>query len=113
VLKIGEKRLSLPDMEARLREHPLVESAALLPLEQGGEVRVAAVVVLNAAGDAELAALGRRALGAELRGALAREWDRVLLPRAFRFVAALPEDAQGKVTVSLLTRLFAASSGPP
>jgi acyl-coenzyme A synthetase/AMP-(fatty) acid ligase len=106
VLKIGEKRLSLPRMEERLREHPLVEAAALLPLEQGGGTRVAAAVVLSDAGRSALAARGRRALGIELRDALGREWDRVLLPRAFRFVAALPEDAQGKITLSLLRELF-------
>src|SRR5262249_8701000 len=50
VIKIGEKRLSLPDMEAHLRVHPAVADAALLALEKGaGEPRVAAVVVPTAA----------------------------------------------------------------
>lgn len=110
VLKIGEKRLALPDMEERLREHPSVERAALLPLAHGSEQRVAAVVVLTELGRETLAASGARELGAELREALAGEWDRVLLPRSFRFVAALPEDAQGKVTLPLLTRLFAGAA---
>jgi len=106
VLKIGEKRLSLPDMEERLREHALVEGTALLPLSRGGELRVAAVVVPSRQGRCLLEAGGRRALAARLRAALSREWDPVLLPRAWRFVPALPEDAQGKVTVRLLRELF-------
>jgi acyl-coenzyme A synthetase/AMP-(fatty) acid ligase len=106
VLKIGEKRLSLPDMEERLREHPWVAAAALLSLPRAGEVRVAAVVVASAAGREALTRLGRREVVRELRTALGREWDPVLLPRAFRFVAALPEDAQGKVTVPLLRACF-------
>lgn len=106
VLKIGEKRLSLPDMEERLREHACVESAALLPLARGGETRVAAALVLSPEGQERLASEGRRALGIALREALAREWDAVLLPRAWRFVASLPEDARGKVTLGALRALF-------
>jgi acyl-coenzyme A synthetase/AMP-(fatty) acid ligase len=106
VLKIGEKRLSLPDMEERLLEHPWVAAVALLPLPRRGELRLAAAVVLAEQGRAALAQRGRRALGVELAGALAREWDRVLLPRVWRFVDALPEDAQGKLTVRRLRELF-------
>jgi acyl-coenzyme A synthetase/AMP-(fatty) acid ligase len=111
VLKIGEKRVSLPDMEERLREHALVEAAALLPLERGGETRVAAAIVPSAQGRALLAAAGPRGVSQRLREALAREWDRVLLPRAFRFVPALPEDAQGKTTVERLAGLFEGGGG--
>lgn len=111
VLKIGEKRLSLPDMEERLLEHPWIEAVALLPLERRGETRVAAVVVLGEPGREALRAQGRRALRVALADSLAREWDRVLLPRAWRFVDALPEDAQGKVTLRSLQGLFAAREG--
>jgi acyl-coenzyme A synthetase/AMP-(fatty) acid ligase len=107
VLKIGEKRVSLPDMEERLREHEWVDAAALLPLERGGDARVAAAIVLSEGGRELLASAGAREVSLRLREALAREWDRVLLPRAFRFVDALPEDAQGKTTVERLAGLFA------
>lgn len=113
VLKIGERRVSLPDMEERLREHGFVIATALLPLERGGETRVAAVVVLSDEGRAALHERGHRETGLALRDALGREWDRVLLPRAFRFVDALPEDAQGKVTLPLLRRLFDAAPAAP
>ncbi len=106
VLKIGEKRLSLPDMEAGLVEHPWVAACALLPLEQGGETRVGAAVVLTVEGRDALESKGRRAVGGALADSLAHEWDRMLLPRAWRFVDALPEDAQGKVTTHALRALF-------
>jgi acyl-coenzyme A synthetase/AMP-(fatty) acid ligase len=106
VLKIGEKRLSLPDMEERLIEHPWVGACALLPLERGGEMRVAAAVVLAPPGVEALAESGRRAVTVVLGDSLAQEWDRTLLPRSWRFVAALPEDAQGKVTKAALQTLF-------
>jgi acyl-coenzyme A synthetase/AMP-(fatty) acid ligase len=112
VVKIGEKRLSLPEMESQLRSHAFVAEAALLPLEQGGETRVGAAVVLAQAGRQALRAEGRRAVSARLADALAAHWDRVLLPRAWRYVEALPRDAQGKLTLARLRELFAGTRAP-
>ena len=86
VIKIGEKRLSLPDMESRLREHPAVEDAALVLLDDGpGEPRVAAVVVPSAAGRARFEAGGRRALGRDaLRAPRARLRARAAAARVAR-----------------------------
>jgi hypothetical protein len=59
---------------------------------------------------------GRAALGRSLAEHLARDFDRVLVPRAWRYVEALPEDAQGKVTVAALRALFdtvRGDSSPP
>jgi acyl-coenzyme A synthetase/AMP-(fatty) acid ligase len=111
VVKIAEKRLSLPDMESRLREHPSVEDAALVLTEDGpGEPRVAAVLVPTAEGRALFAAGGRRAVGRVLSEHLARDFDRVLLPRAWRVADELPRDAQGKVSARALRALV---SEPP
>jgi acyl-coenzyme A synthetase/AMP-(fatty) acid ligase len=106
VVKVGEKRLALPEMEARLREHPFVGSAALVLLEQRGQARVAAAVIPTGEGQAVLRRDGRRSLGTTLRRWLEPHWDRILLPRAWRFVDALPEDAQGKTAVAALRGLF-------
>jgi acyl-coenzyme A synthetase/AMP-(fatty) acid ligase len=113
VVKIAGKRLSLPDMEGRLLRHPCVLEAALTVIDRGGEARVAAAVVLSAKGRARLADEGRRPLSAALTAHLAPHWERVLLPRAYRFVAALPEDAQGKVSAAALADLFGSAPGPP
>jgi acyl-coenzyme A synthetase/AMP-(fatty) acid ligase/3-hydroxymyristoyl/3-hydroxydecanoyl-(acyl carrier protein) dehydratase len=112
VVKVGEKRLSLPEMESQLQGHPLVQEAALLGLEQGGETRVAAAIVLTEAGRRALDAEGRRAVSARLSDALVAHWDRVLLPRAWRYVEALPRDAQGKTAAARLRELFAGSRAP-
>jgi len=112
VLKVGEKRLALPEMESQLRAHPFVSEAALLALEQGGETRVAAALVLTEPGRQALAAGGRRGVSARLAEDLALHWDRVLLPRAWRYLDALPRDAQGKTTQALLRELFTGSRAP-
>ncbi|MCZ6465079.1 MAG: glycosyltransferase [Proteobacteria bacterium] len=105
-VKIGEKRVSLPEMEARLRGHGLVAEAALVALEQAGEMRLAAVVVPTEAGRTAIGAAGRRTVGRILGEHLAADWDRVLLPRAWRYVDELPRDHQGKITAPALASLF-------
>jgi 3-hydroxymyristoyl/3-hydroxydecanoyl-(acyl carrier protein) dehydratase len=105
-VKVGEKRLSLPDMERELTAHPDVEEAALFVAPRAGEPRVHAVVVPTQTGRTALDTAGRRAFGVQLGKHLARAWDRVLVPRAWRFVEALPRNAQGKLPISALRELF-------
>jgi acyl-coenzyme A synthetase/AMP-(fatty) acid ligase/3-hydroxymyristoyl/3-hydroxydecanoyl-(acyl carrier protein) dehydratase len=111
-VKVGEKRLSLPDMERVLLRHPDVRDAALLRLGAEGAARVAAVVVLGASGRERLEREGRRALGASLGEHLTRHFDRALAPRAWRYVAAVPEDPQGKRPQALLEPLFVERAAP-
>lgn len=106
VVKVGEKRLSLPEMEERLRAHPAVADVALVPLDPVAETRVGAAVTVTAVGNEVLEAGGRRALAKVLSEHLAADFDRVLLPRAWRVVEALPRDLQGKVPAEGLRALF-------
>ena len=113
VVKVAEKRLDLARMESDLRANPLVDEVALLLLEQDNDARVAAVVVPTADGRAILDEAGRTVLGRVLSESLANDWDRVLLPRLWRTVDALPENAQGKTTTAALQRLFHGSDRTP
>jgi acyl-coenzyme A synthetase/AMP-(fatty) acid ligase len=113
VVKIGEKRLSLPDMEERLLAHPSVADAALTVQARGLEPRVAAVVVPSATGRAALSAEGRRVFARTLASHLARDFDRVLLPRAWRFVEEVPVDERGKRSQDAIAGLFAEGHEPP
>lgn len=102
MVKVGEKRLDLAAMESDLRTHPHVADCALLLAERGAGARVAAVVVLTDAGARALGAAGHLEQGRTLASHLAPRWDATMLPRTWRFVTALPEDAQGKVIEELL-----------
>jgi predicted hotdog family 3-hydroxylacyl-ACP dehydratase/3-hydroxymyristoyl/3-hydroxydecanoyl-(acyl carrier protein) dehydratase len=113
VVKIGEKRLSLPEMESLLRQHPAVAVAALVLLSPKGEARLGAVLVASEAGRVRLERIGRRALARELLDHLASHWDRVLLPRAWRWLDALPRDPQGKTPATLLQAVFEAGPREP
>ena len=111
IVKIEEKRLSLPDMEARLLDHPWVSQAALLALP-GRRQSVGAVVVLHDAGRQQLAAAGRRHTAQQLRQHLAAHFEAVLLPRRWRFPEQLPVDERGKLTREALRQLFADDAPP-
>ncbi len=113
VINVGEHRVALGDLEALLEEHVEVARAALVQLDTG---RIGAVVVpaRSVPGDRDT----RRRLGRTLRDHLGKHCAPVLLPRAWRYVARLPENSQGKVPRASLLELFeredeAADAGLP
>jgi acyl-CoA synthetase (AMP-forming)/AMP-acid ligase II/3-hydroxymyristoyl/3-hydroxydecanoyl-(acyl carrier protein) dehydratase len=108
VLKLDGKRVSLPELEARLALHPYVAQAALVPLEGASRERVGAVVALTEAGSAALRDEGRVLLARTLRRHLAGYFDVVVLPRHWRFRLSLPFDARGKLPASAVAATFAA-----
>lgn len=103
IVKVQEKRVSLTAMDAALAACPEVHEARVLPLQ--GD-RLGAVVVPSAEGWALLQRQGKRALNERLRSALLEHVERVALPRRWRYVCALPVNAQGKSTEALLAALF-------
>jgi acyl-coenzyme A synthetase/AMP-(fatty) acid ligase/3-hydroxymyristoyl/3-hydroxydecanoyl-(acyl carrier protein) dehydratase len=106
VLKLDGKRVSLPELEARLALHPYVAQAALVPLAGVSRERVGAVVALTEAGGAALRDEGRVALAKVLRRHLAEYFDVVVLPRHWRFRVTLPFDARGKLPVAAVAAAF-------
>ena len=113
LVKIGEKRVSLTAIERRLLETGDVAQARAFVLEaDAGSPRDAAterpvvVAELTASGRRKLVEQGRQALIGELREALLQGLERIALPRRWRFVDALPVNAQGKTPQSALEVLF-------
>lgn len=105
VVKVEERRVSLGAIERRLRDAPWLADLRVLALS-GHRLLLAVAAVPSAEGAAILAGEGRVALVARLRDWLAGHVDPVALPRRWRFVDALPLDAQGKATQRLLVALF-------
>jgi acyl-coenzyme A synthetase/AMP-(fatty) acid ligase len=105
IVKVEEKRLSLPEMEGRMQEHPWVAQAAAVLLN-GSRQRIGMAVTLNETGQAALAAQGRQNMRTHLRAHLAPHFDTVLLPRYWRYPESLPYTAQGKLPVAALQALF-------
>jgi len=105
IAKIEGKRISLDAVERALKARPEIADAALL-VRNDPQPHLAAVLVLSAAGQAELDRLGRFRLGRALRAGLAASLDPAGLPRRWRFVEALPQGAMGKRRSADLAALF-------
>ncbi|MDE1183536.1 AMP-binding protein [Paraburkholderia sp.] len=106
VIKLAGKRVSLPELEARLALHPYVSQVAVVPLDGANRDRVGAVVVLSGDGVGALRAEGRVRLAKTLRRHLAAYVDVVALPRHWRFRVALPFDARGKLPAAAVAAAF-------
>jgi len=104
VVKVGEKRVSLTAIETRLQETGDVAQARALML--AADDRPVVVATLTESGRRKLQANGRGALVDALRDALLQGLERLALPRRWRFVDALPVNAQGKTPLAALEALF-------
>jgi acyl-CoA synthetase (AMP-forming)/AMP-acid ligase II len=110
VVKIGEKRISLTQVEQELARLPEVESARVLalPHERVDErVVLGAVVVLSEAGRNFQSTEKKTRLNARLRDQLRERLEPLALPRRWRYVTAFPLNDMGKTTRADLDRLFA------
>jgi acyl-coenzyme A synthetase/AMP-(fatty) acid ligase/3-hydroxymyristoyl/3-hydroxydecanoyl-(acyl carrier protein) dehydratase len=113
IVKVEEERVSLPEIENRLLEHPAVAAARVVLLDGEEEKRqvIGAVVEPSAHGWAMLSADGRQAVRGSLLDVLRPHLAAVVLPRKWRFVTRIPEDDRGKTSDASLTALFLADQG--
>jgi acyl-coenzyme A synthetase/AMP-(fatty) acid ligase len=98
-IKLAEKRISLPELEAALEAHPAVARAGLVLLAGPRPALGAAVQLKEALGS-------RPDMVEALRQHLASRFEPVALPRHWRFPEQLPVDARGKLTAQALAALF-------
>lgn len=111
IVKLEEKRLSLTAMETLLCAHPRVAEARLAVLP-GARETLGAVLRLK---DRDLPLRGmpeRETLIRDLKAHLSQGFERVLLPRRWRLVFAMPEGAAGKPSQGALAALFEPLHGP-
>jgi acyl-CoA synthetase (AMP-forming)/AMP-acid ligase II len=112
IAKIEGKRISLSAIESILMASPMVTAARVIPLE-GSRQRVAAFVVLSESGRQRLAELGRLSFSRSLTHLLVDSIDPAGLPRIWRYLDALPVNAQGKTTLAELSALLACENHRP
>ena len=105
IVKLEEKRVSLTAIEQALSRAGGVAEVACF-VHAGVRDFVYAVVALDSSGYRALYSIGRRRYVERLRAALIGHVDRIGIPRKWRFVDALPSNAQGKVTAVELAALF-------
>ena len=107
IIKLEEKRISLPMLEQALLGHDWV-SDVRLGVVQEGRAALGALLALSPAGLHALRNQGRRHLTETLRRHLAGHCETIALPRRWRLLAQLPYNSQGKLAQAEVEALLAA-----
>ncbi|WP_419712367.1 AMP-binding protein [Pseudomonas sp. NFX224] len=96
IVKLEEKRISLPMLEQALTAHDWVAEARL-GVVQENRASLGALLVLSDAGLHALRNQGRRTLTEQLRQHLSQHCETLALPRRWRLLRQMPLNAQGKL----------------
>ena len=96
IVKLEEKRISLPMLEKALMDHEWVVEARL-GVVQENRASLGALLVLSESGLHALRNQGRRTLTQELRQHLSQHCEALALPRRWRLLRQLPLNSQGKL----------------
>ena len=96
IVKLEEKRISLPMLEQALTDHQWVAEARLGVVREN-RASLGALLVLSEAGLHALRNQGRRTLTQALRQHLTQHCETLALPRRWRLLRQLPLNAQGKL----------------
>ncbi|MHC8311492.1 AMP-binding protein [Pseudomonas sp. GT1P32] len=96
IVKLEEKRISLPMLEHALMAHDWVAEARL-GVVQENRASLGALLVLSEQGLHALRNQGRRTLTQTLRQHLSQHCEALALPRRWRLLRQLPLNAQGKL----------------
>lgn len=121
IVKIEEKRISLDSMEKVLLASGWVQEARLMlnadhtGQDAGSNQRqhIFAFIVLSQQGKIFLQSNSKFALNQTLRSVLSPQVEAVALPRRWRYLDALPVNAQGKTTQAQLLALLADKENSP
>lgn len=106
IVKLEEKRISLPLLEQALVAHEWVSEARLGVIHEK-RASLGALVALSASGVHALRNQGRRALTQALRQHLVPHCEALALPRRWRLLRQLPLNAQGKLPQAQVETLLA------
>jgi acyl-coenzyme A synthetase/AMP-(fatty) acid ligase/3-hydroxymyristoyl/3-hydroxydecanoyl-(acyl carrier protein) dehydratase len=96
IVKLEEKRISLPMLEKALMDHEWVAEARL-GVVQENRASLGVLLVLSERGLHALRNQGRRTLTQALRQHLSQHCEAIALPRRWRLLRQLPLNAQGKL----------------
>jgi len=105
IIKLEEKRISLDQMERVLSQCSFIEQARIIDLP-GHRTFLGVVAILTEEGQQCLERIGRKDFAGQLKQHLSDYFERVTLPRKWRYVDDFPYNSQGKVTRQAMLALF-------
>lgn len=107
IIKLHEKRLSLDEMEVKLRCLPTIQACHCFVLDESiNKTMLVAVVELTQNHRIPETSTLKKQLVNECKQALLTTFEPSLLPRKWRFVQKLPFTSEGKLVKTELTNLF-------
>lgn len=109
IAKIEEKRISLVELENRIKEHPFIADCHCIVLEMGERVIIGCLIVLNPQNDWKNSSKIDKVK--QLKTYLLQYFEPILLPKKYRFVEELPYNAQSKLVRSTVMGYFDERSG--
>jgi acyl-CoA synthetase (AMP-forming)/AMP-acid ligase II/3-hydroxymyristoyl/3-hydroxydecanoyl-(acyl carrier protein) dehydratase len=112
IVKIEEKRISLPELENRLMSSGLLADLCVVAME-GRRQYLAAALVLNGAGREKFQDREKYEINRYFREYLLQFFEHTVLPKKWRYLDSLPADAQGKKTKRDIQALFSPEPEPP
>ncbi len=108
IVKLEEKRISLPMLEQALVDHDWVAEARL-GVVQENRASLGALLVLSESGLFALREHGRRSLTETLRKHLSQHCEALALPRRWRLLRQMPLNSQGKLAQADVEALLLAA----
>jgi len=105
VVKIEEKRVSLPEVEGRITESGLVSDVCVIAMEDTRQY-LAAAIVFNANGKEKFAGMEKNEINKFWKDHLLKYFENIIVPKKWRYPDSLPSDSQGKKKKEDIQKLF-------
>lgn len=106
IVKIEEKRISVTEVEQRLYESGLVADCSVVPMSDRRQY-LAAAVVLTEDGKRKFDGVEKYLVNRYFHDYLLSFFENVVIPKKWRYLDAIPVDAQGKKKKPMIQKLFA------
>ncbi|MDR1128601.1 MAG: AMP-binding protein, partial [Treponema sp.] len=106
IVKIEEKRISLPEVESRILQTGLVSDVCAVALEDRRQY-LAAALALNSLGQERFLGKEKAEINRYFTEYLLQFFENTVIPKKWRYLEALPLDAQGKKKRLEIEALFA------
>lgn len=109
-VKLEEKRVNLDHIEQCLIMHPCVDDAKVFMIERHNHLverkTLSCALVIQENAILIMKTQGKRALNEILKKHLLNEFERICLPKKWRYLDKFPYNSQGKLLLKDLERLF-------
>ncbi len=111
IVKIEEKRISLPEVENRLKQTGLVQDVRVVPMV-GKRQYLAAAIVLNESGREKFAGAPKLAINNFFHDYLLKFIENTVSPKKWRYLEELPQNTEGKIRMRDIQALFGLAESP-